>query len=214
MNENAEIHRLADAFVALFPSLEGESRRAAVQIYRLLAKGEPVEPADVAAAAGLPPERVREILADWPGVYYEDDRIIGFWGLTPRPSSQHLFQVDGRTLYTWCAWDTLFIPQILGKTAQVETPCPVTGETIRLTVTPERVERTAPESAVMSILDPPENILEDIVSKFCHYVFFFASTDAGGQWTDENPGTRLMSIPDAFELGRLKNLRRFGDALG
>jgi len=37
---------------------------------------------------------------------------------------------------------------------------------------------------------------------------------ADGQWTDGNPGTRLMSIPDAFELGRLKNLRRFGDAPG
>jgi len=157
---------------------------------------------------------VRELLAGWPGVYYEGERIIGFWGLTPRPSSQHLFQVDGRTLYTWCAWDTLFIPKILGKTARVETPCPITGETIRLTVTPDRVARTAPESAVMSILDPPEDIQEDIVSKFCHHVFFFASAAAGGQWTDGNPGTRLMSIPDAFELGRLKNLRRFGDALG
>ena len=37
---------------------------------------------------------------------------------------------------------------------------------------------------------------------------------ADGQWTDGNPGTRLMSIPDAFELGRLKNLRRFGDVPG
>ena len=89
----------------------------------------------------------------------------------------------------------------------------LTGETIRLTVTPDRVERTAPESAVMSILEQPENIMEDIVSNFCHHVFFFASADAGGQWTDGNPGTRLMSIPDAFELGRLKNQRRFGDAL-
>ncbi len=213
MHENADIRRLADAFVALFPSLGDDSRRAAVHIYRLLAKGEPADPADVAAAAGLSPERVLEILAGWPGVYYEDDRIIGFWGLTPRQFSKHLFKVDGRTLYTWCAWDTLFIPQILGKSAEVESPCPITGETIRLTVTPDRVARTAPESAVMSILEPPENILEDIVSKFCHYVFFFASADAGRQWTDQNPGTRLMSIPDAFELGRLKNLMRFGAAL-
>ena len=213
MNENAEIHRLADAFVALFPSLDDDSRRAAVQIYRLLATGEPADPADVAVAAGLAPERVRELLAGWPGVYCEDGRIIGFWGLTPRPHSKHLFKVDGRTLHTWCAWDTLFIPRILGKSAQVETPCPITGETIRLTVTPEGVEGIAPESAVMSILEPPENMLEDIVSKFCHYVFFFATADAGGQWTAENPGTRLMSIPAAFELGRLKNLRRFGDAL-
>ena len=118
--------------MGLFPSLEPESARVASHLYRLLAQGEPVAPRALADAAGLAEEQVREILAPWPGVYREEDRIIGFWGLTPRPFSKHLFKVDGRQLYTWCAWDTLFIPQILGRTAEVESPCPVTGETIRL----------------------------------------------------------------------------------
>ena len=217
MKQNIDLHRLADVFVTLFPSLEEDSRRAAIMIYRLLARGAPVDPAEVAAAAGLTRERTDELLAGWPGVFFEEGReegrITGFWGLTCLPISSHLIKIGGRTLHTWCAWDTLFIPAILGVTAEVETTCPVTGEVIRLTVSPEGVERLAPEGAVMSMLEPPEDIMEDIVSKFCHHVFFFRDEKAGAEWTEARAGTRLMSLHDGFELGRLKNAGRFGDAL-
>ena len=221
MKQEFDLHRLADLFVSLFPGLEEDSRRAAVKIYRMLARGTPVDPAEVAAAAGLTRARTDELLAGWPGVFFADDReegrekgrIVGFWGLTCLPISNHLFTVGGRTLYTRCAWDTLFIPAILRETAEVETSCPVTEEVIRLTVSPEGVQRLAPEGAVMSMLEPPEDIMEDIVSKFCHHVFFFRDGHAGADWTGRHPGTRLMSIHDGFELGRLKNIGRFGDAL-
>ena len=39
--------------------------------------------------------------------------------------------------YAWCAWDTLFLPARLGQAARVTSACPVTGELITLTVTPE-----------------------------------------------------------------------------
>lgn len=31
----------------------------------------------------------------------------------------HQFEVGGRELRTWCAWDTLFLPPMLGQTAYV-----------------------------------------------------------------------------------------------
>ena len=65
----------------------------------------------------------------------------------------------------------------------------------------------------MSMLEPPEDMLEDIVTKFCHHIFFMRDAEAGAQWTAANPATRLMSIQDGFGLGRLKNEGRFGDAL-
>ena len=66
----------------------------------------------------------------------------------------------------------------------------------------------------MSMLEPPEDISEDIVAKFCHYVYFFRSPEAGAEWCAGNPGTTLMSISDAHALGRRKNQLRFKDALG
>ena len=50
------------------------------------------------------------------------------------------FEVDGHTLSTWCAWDTLFIPEILGCSARVTSADPENGETVHLVVTPGRIE--------------------------------------------------------------------------
>ncbi|MCH7716061.1 MAG: hypothetical protein IH876_08030, partial [Gemmatimonadetes bacterium] len=48
---------------------------------------------------------------------------------------------------------------------------------------------------------------------FCEYVHFFASRDAGDEWTRRNEGTFLLTVSEAFELGRRKNGSQFGDML-
>ena len=204
---------LAERFVTLFPQLDPETGKIAIAIYELLAGGKPVPYENLAAATGLSEDRVREVSEGWPGVHYEDGRISGFWGLTPRAFSRHRFEVEGRGLYTWCAWDTLFIPRILGKTARVESPDPVTGEAVRLTVTPKGMEGLEPADALMSMLVPADDILDDIVAKLCHFIFFFGGRESGERWTAQNPGTFLMTLSEGFELGRLKNEARFGEAL-
>jgi hypothetical protein len=40
---------------------------------------------------------------------------------------------------------------------------------------------------------------------FCHYIHFFVDAQAGEKWTSEHPGTYLISLEEAFELGRLTN---------
>jgi hypothetical protein len=47
----------------------------------------------------------------------------------------------GVTLYAWCAWDTLFIPELLGRTARVESSCLETKK-VRLSVAPPLVRST------------------------------------------------------------------------
>ena len=65
-------------------------------------------------------------------------RVVGFGGLAAAPM-HHRFEVEGRELSTWCAWDSLFIPEILGRPARIASPDPENGETVRLVVTPERI---------------------------------------------------------------------------
>ena len=62
------------------------------------------------------------------------------------------FSVDDQTLYTWCAWDSLFIPEILGHTARVESACPVTQARISLTVGPQRIIEAEPSGVVISMV--------------------------------------------------------------
>lgn len=121
--------------------------------------------------------------------------------------------MDGRTLYTWCAWDSLFIPGIIGKPAEVESLCPVTRTPISLVVAPKGIRRVNPEGAVVSFLTPDRTFDRNVLTNFCHFVHFFSSAEAGRAWTAQHPGTFLLSVEEAFALGQLTNARNFGEAL-
>ncbi|MEE8396493.1 MAG: organomercurial lyase [bacterium] len=208
-----EVDRLTQLILEAFPTLEPDSRRVAVQLYRLLARGQSVARQTLADAASISLERVNGILQGWSGVYYDGDDIQGFWGITPREFSKHLYTSKGQTSYAWCAWDTLFLPEILGDRAQIQSTCPESGEIVQLEVSPDGVLQVEPPSAVMSILEPADDVTEDIVARFCHFVFFFPSMEVGANWIAKNPGTRLISIEDAFELGKRRNRGQFKEAL-
>jgi hypothetical protein len=78
--------------------------------------------------------------------------VTGFWGLA-LSEMPHRLQVDA--LYGWCAWDTLFIPLILGKEAHVESPCATTGEIVSLTVGPDGVRDVAPDVDLVQAIARP-----------------------------------------------------------
>jgi len=206
-------NNLADKIVNAMPKLGSGERRIAIGLYRLLAEGEPVSPERLAKTLDLSGSRVRETLSKWTGVYYNDSRaVIGFWGLA-LPEMPHHFQVARRKMYTWCAWDSLFIPGILGKTARVESTDPLTNEKISLVVAPEGVKEVEPADTVVSFLTPNRTFDADVIQSFCHFVHFFGSRESGERWSSEHKGTFLLSVDQAYELGRLTNTRNFGEAL-
>jgi alkylmercury lyase len=129
-------------------------------------------------------------------------------------SPTYRFEVDGRDLFTWYAWDTLFLPAILDIAARVESACPTTGETISLVVSPGGIIKTSHPGAVVSFLAPDQHYDAAVIRSFCHYVHFFASREAGVTWTAEHPGTILLSLEDAFELGRRVNALNFPSTFG
>lgn len=202
-------------FPAEFRHLTLAEQRVSLALYRLLAEGEPVTPERLAEAVVMPRHEIAEMLRRWPGVYTNDrGAVIGYWGLALHPMA-HRFEVKGRALYNWCAWDSLFLPLLLGATARVESTCPVTRDRITLTVTPEGITEAASPGVVLSFpRGDPSRIQEDVITNFCHYVFFFGSVEAGGRWVAEHAGTFLVSVADAFELGRQKNAGQYPDVLG
>ena len=212
-NTKVVVQELARKIMRAMPALESSEQQLVVQLYRLLGEGKPVSPRRLAEALNLPEARVRAILGQRPGVYYDDDgSVIGFWGLA-LGQMPHQFEVDGRTLYTWCAWDSLFIPEILAKTARVTSADPVTKEKISLVVGPDGVKDISPAATVVSFLTPDRPFDQDVIMRFCHFVHFFASPATAATWTAAHPGTFLLSVENAYALGRLTNQRNVGDAL-
>ena len=202
------------------PLFSPEEQRAAVTLYRELAKGQAVDAAQLGRALSLSPAEARALLERDPikAFVYADDqgRVLGFGGLAAVPM-HHRFEVDGRSLGTWCAWDSLFIPEILGKPARVTSPDPENGEVVRLLVSSDGIESAEPEDAVVSFLLPDARDFRtsaaNVMAKFCHFVFFFTSRSSGERWMAKHPGTFLYSLEEAFVLAKRLNARNFGAEL-
>ena len=209
--ERGRLLTLAEAVAKAEPDFDGPKRNVALATYRRLAEGSPVPVADIAQQAGEGAEFVESSLASWPGVFRNGTGdVVGFWGLTiDKLVPTHAMEVRGHQLYAWCAWDTLFLPGLLGAGARVESACPVTHETISLIVEPDRVVKTSHPNAAVSFLLSDREFDADIIQSFCHFVHFFASRHDGEHWTAEHPGTFLLSLEEAFELGRLVNALNF-----
>jgi alkylmercury lyase len=201
-----EMDKILNLFPESFMQIPLQEQRISVSIYRLMLQGEPLASKRIAASLGLLPEVVNQFLENWGGIEYNDvDSITGCWGLS-LSKTKHRFEVDGHDLYTWCAWDALFIPGIISKTAFVTSNCPVTGNPIRLTVSPDGVESVKPADVCVSFIKPEAaGMQQSIVKSFCHYVNFFSSESTGVQWVSANPGTFLLTMNQAFALGHRKN---------
>jgi len=206
-----DLDALADDLSEAMPALDPTEQRVAVALYRLLATGLPVEPGLLSQRAGVPAPRVAELLSAWPGVYRDDQgRVIGFWGLSVAAMPPHQFEVAGKRLWTWCAFDALFIPAILGASAHVASTCPTTGAPISMVVSPQGVTERSPAGSVVSFLRPERQFDYDVILSFCHHVLFFASDAAGRQWTSQRPNAFLLTLDQGFKLGRRLVRRRFG----
>jgi len=200
----------------LFKRADFQSQRALLTLYRLIAGGEPVSVERLAVKLGLDDDSVRSLLGRLPPStfqYDEPGRIIGFGGLSQSPT-RHRFMVGGRGLYTWCAFDGLFLPELLDSPGRIVTACPVTRVDIRLTVTPDGVEKTDPDGVVMSFVMPETaGYRADLRGTFCRYVNFFASDQAAAAWLTGNAGAAILSLAEAYALGRIRNETGFKDIL-
>ncbi len=120
-----------------------------------IARAGAVSPEAFASTLGIEPSRAKELFArlETMGVQVDERGSIVGAALTARPTT-HRVEVSGKTLYAWCALDTLFIPGLLGEKAEVESSCPVSGEAVRVTVTPDGVVDFSPAEAVVSVVLP------------------------------------------------------------
>ena len=167
-------------------------------LLHLLALGQPVTAADLAAATGRTIDEVRHTLAGLPDTEYDQQGSVIGHGITLNPTPHH-FEVNGRALFTWCALDTLIFPAVLGQPARVQSPCHATGVPVRLTVEPDQVTSVDPATAVVSIVTP--DTCSSIRSAFCNQVHFFASPAAATPWLDQHPQATALPVGEAFALG-------------
>lgn len=219
-----DLDALTRWFTSCMPAFSQEEQDVGAEVYRQIVAGKPIPVEQLAKALGTSADEVRRVLDKW-SPYDDEGHVSGLWGITLRPTT-HRLTVDGSTLYAYCAWDTLFLPELLGKSVEVESQCPETGEPVRLFITPNGIERVEPETAVVSFLTPDlsdlaesfecattcdegREVRDRAIASFCHFIFFFRRPEAAVAWTERHPGTFVLSLEDAFELGRRANAAVF-----
>ncbi len=73
------LDELAASIVRCFPSLNLIEQRLSLDLYRLLAEGQPVPRTALAKRLEISIETVNRILDGWPGVFSDaDHRIVGY----------------------------------------------------------------------------------------------------------------------------------------
>ncbi len=220
MGNGPDIDRYWETLAGALPTFTEEQRHAAIALYRALALGSPVTRETFAEAAGLSLGEAEELLAGDPirAFVYADERgrVAGFGGLATAPM-HHELRLQGRTLWTWCAWDSLFLPEILAEAGLVVSRDPLSGTEIRLSVGPEGVRTRDPKTTVVSFVRTDSSHFSgsaaNVMGNFCHYVFFFEDRASGEAWSERHDGTFLVSLDEAVDLARRMNRRTWGDAL-
>jgi len=192
------------------PDFGEDNSRLLIKTLKTLAQGEPIASSGVERISdelGISVEKADEFLRQITE-RDSDDNIIGLMGLSLNPEWPHRFNINGNSLRTWCAWDTLFLPTLVDAPVVVESESPVRGTTVRLTVTPNGVVNSSPEGAVVSIaiIDPAlddVSSMEAIWGNFCHQVFFFPTKQEAEEWSKEKNNIAILSVNEGYELGRL-----------
>lgn len=220
MSKVATIDDLVAAFARRVSVLSPEEQRDGIVLLGELTHGEPVTISQLAQVLGRTVGTTEAFVkgpALKPFLYAdESDRIVAFMGLTGTPT-HHQLTINGRTLWAWCAGDTLSLPELLGRTGAIELRDPETGEPIRLTVSPTRIAAAEPEGITMSWVRTdtwdPTSAARTKVSA-CHFIFFFASRASGERWQAKHPDkTLLLPLDEAFELVKRINAYLFGAEL-
>lgn len=189
--------------------------RVTTKTIQALAKGNPVSPAQLAGIWEMPLEQVQVILeqAKANGQVEIDDQgnlVGGILSLTPTP---HEITMDNKRLYAWCAWDAVYTPGVVGKSAQIVSRDAVTGETIQIVITPGGIETVQPESAVVSVVGPGADMRGGPESQRCTQMLFFGSRESAEQWRGDRAGMAILTVEEVFEIAEelhIEPARRLG----
>ena len=196
---------LLDTIVAsLVKPRHREQRDLARAILEQVAQGKPVEKSQLSAALHLSLEELEQRLVRLPDLEYDAQGNLVGSGLTLVPTT-HQFQIGQQTLFIWCAFDTLTYPVDLHLSARITSQCPVTGQTIRLTVMPEQILDLDPRDAQVSLKVSvaaeccSQNVREDV----CNHGHFFASPEAAAWWKEAHPEVLILNVAEAYQVGKL-----------
>ncbi len=170
-----------------------------LRAFTSITNGQALPLAEAAAHLSLPTEQFQALIEhltrqgrltlDEPGT-----AIAGAAGLSLLPS-RHTLILDGRRLFTWCAFDAVGIPAGLGTHARILSQCMHCGAPVRVTICDGKLAEMSPASLSIAIVPPDES--RAVRDGICTEMGFSCGCQRAAN------GERFwVSVEDAMELGR------------
>jgi len=163
--------------------------------------GQPLATASLAVRLQMSHKELQTHLARISDTEFDAQGNIVGWGITLLPT-QHQFLLQGRSLYTWCAFDTVLFPPLLQVEAQVQSGCSASGQPITFVATPNGIADLLPTTSVLSLILPTERC-DCVRGTFCQQSLFFQSEEAASPWLALRPEAILLSVEEAAQVGML-----------
>lgn len=181
-------------------NLVDHSDRIAKEAFRiLLSEAVPQSTAALSKRAGADQRLVEQVFRDLQRIgraEVDDDRLLGVYGLTLKPT-QHRLTLRGNTFFTWCAFDIVGIPAALGESAEIASECAHCRRVISFSMT-DGVPPALP--LVVSWLSERCDSIRD---QFCPAVNFYCDQ---GHYEDASHARKapdsFLTLERAAEMGR------------
>jgi alkylmercury lyase len=191
-----------------------EMQHLSVTLYRLLGRGRAVTREQLALACRLPPERTGQMLGEFPPSTLDTDArgaITAFGGLSLRPT-RHRFVTADVELHTWCAFDALFLSELLGEPAVLVTQCPASAAELTVELVPGDLRSARPAGMAMSIVAPDrEACRSNLRNAFCDHVSLFHDEHTFTAWARGRGAIGRVTLEQAQRFARQRNALRYPD---
>jgi alkylmercury lyase len=179
--------------------------RVTIRTMQALAEAKPVSPQRLTEIWEMPLEQVRALLrqAVASGRAEVDDQGNLVGGVLSLLPTRHRITIEGKQLFAWCAYDAIYAPGVVGKTAQIVSDDPVTGDTIRLTITPVGVSEVQPKETVVSVVGAETDVRGGPASPRCSQMLFFGARETAERWLQDHPAVSILTVEEVFEIAEL-----------
>ncbi|MES0361721.1 MAG: organomercurial lyase [Anaerolineales bacterium] len=206
--EQLKKDELIEAYREVYDAIPQEALeldlRVTIKTIQALAKGKPVSPNELAIIWEMPLEQVQSVLtgavAAGRAEIDSQRRLVG--GVLSLNPTAHRISMDGKQLYAWCAYDAIYTPGVVGKTARIDSQDPVTGESIRVTITPQGVEDVRPQGTVVSLVGGETDMRGGPDSPRCSQMLFFGSRDSAQRWLQGRSDVSILTVDEVFDIVR------------
>ena len=205
IGKTVDLTEMAKRVLRLARPLTTPEQRLLREGQRALVNGEALTVHELGRLAEVSPLEVPRMLGQLPGFAHFDDvgRVVGLLGLSLQCSA-YRFDAAGHIVSTWCGWDSLFIPRVIGMRARIASHCPITKKLIQLVVGPEGViSASSPDVRVSFLLGSETDEGSGVVGACCRHIHFLGSWQAADLWISEHPDGFVLTLDEAWEVGRL-----------